>query len=49
MPIAEMISSRPDVASRLNELLALAVRNAMFCPAMWRETSRDCKPALEPF
>ena len=42
MSIAKMIAAHPDVAGKLNEPLALAVRHAMFCSAICTSCADAC-------
>src|SRR3546814_963479 len=42
MSIAQMIAAHPDVAGKLNEPLALAVRHAMFCSAICTSCADAC-------
>ena len=42
MSIAKMIAAHPQVAGKLNEPLALAVRHAMFCSAICTSCADAC-------
>ena len=42
MSISKMIAAHPDVAGKLNEPLALAVRHAMFCAAICTSCADAC-------
>ncbi len=42
MSISKMIAAHPDVAGKLNEPLALAVRHAMFCAAITTSCADAC-------
>ena len=42
MSIATMIAAHPNVAGKLNEPLALAVRHAMFCAAICTSCADAC-------
>jgi hypothetical protein len=42
MSIAKMIAAHPDVAGKLNEPLAQAVRHAMFCSAICTSCADAC-------
>ncbi|HEY9552716.1 four-helix bundle copper-binding protein [Allosphingosinicella sp.] len=42
MSIVQMIAAHPDVAGKLNEPLALAVRHAMFCSAICTSCADAC-------